>query len=562
MKIAFMTKAWEKWGDVATVLALAGISAYLQWPAFLLGTGNLHTDLAVYPLSAWDIQEGGFRAYSFSQGYGGLLLTYVRAFFMWIMQFGDPVRASFAFSHFVIPSLLLVPLYIALQRFTTRGTTALVCFVFVAGTRFLSEQIHNDFYPPVILLTFVLAAVGGIPRKRSSQFLLGVFAGLCLYTHRLSMIPILAFLFPWAMLRARYSVERTSFRTRGYFEKSLEWVGLALIGIGMVGWIFGDRITVGEHHLRFDIAPNLQWGVVVLLLFPVWRSRRVISLEARRHAPILAGILIGWLPEWIYRFRAAMESGKWSVQESYIHLCLWKETATLIGSLPDAVSFLFAPEAVPAFLLTAFFITRAVRAKPGARPILAGMLLSVCVYVLFRQHELVVLRYLFPLYGFLFLAFGVVLGSRRVSPSFRGILAVFLLLHGLAQAWDRVSGPGVLNAQAKLEENRKILDLPGFHDLPYVFSDEYAYTYALTLESRKRVRVLPAEDQVILDRETLTKALQEESVSYFSHRGRAVTGEIAFHGVSWCVMKRVAENPGALYRLEKKKEGPCLSHSL
>lgn len=101
-----------------------------------------------------------------------------------------------------------------------------------------------------------------------------------------------------------------------------------------------------------------------------------------------------------------LETGRIGLQESYLHLNGWKESGVLLGSVPDALRSLFAPQASVSavWILVAILLATAAllwqrkglcARNPGLTPVCAGFLASIAVYVLFHQHELIVLRYLF-----------------------------------------------------------------------------------------------------------------------------------------------------------------------
>lgn len=285
VKMAPMKESRQVWSDVAILAALAIVSAIFQWPAFLNGDREPPAPISRCIRSPRGTScKAGSALIPLVRGTAAPLTYAARVVHAPLRRRGSGA-CELRVQPFHPALFLLVPAYFAARRWTSRAGAILIGLVIASGNRFLAEQFHNDFYPPVLMLTFVFAALGGLPKRARARFALGVLSGLCLYTHRLSVIPILAFCVPWGFAGdlARDARARLQEGTRS--EKACAWIGASLFALGVSLWIFGDHVgQYGGRNVRLDIAPNLKCGFVLLMMFPLWRARARISAELRASA--------------------------------------------------------------------------------------------------------------------------------------------------------------------------------------------------------------------------------------------------------------------------------------
>lgn len=494
---------------VITVLTHAMLARYgFEWT---------HSDYALIPVTADEFLRGHFSAYVFSMDYAGTTLQIFRALWVkfWTLFIGTPfdissgpieesalkagvdlarIYAHNAFSYVICPILLSVSSYFLTRAYVSKSAAWFVGTLMAVGLDFLILQYGNDAYVAYLVLGSALliwkASVENPfwtlnPKK---LVMAGILCGLAIYTSRISMLFVFAFLLPWnefTNILRKLLLLRNSVRK---IERIGLGVGLFLMSLWIYLELFGPSLgTLAGRAVKIHAQPNFHFGILVLALTAISAHREWIRANVgrilKRSTYLSLGVLIGSSPEWIHSLRSgAISSGGGSGIASVA------DGFRALGTLPSSLKEIITASSVSPMganlfsqgsllLLTCATVSLVLEArrKPKLyRPIVLLGALSIFAYCRIHTYTFANARYLLPILPVLWVAMGCAWEqARRQGIMAVAVLSLFALLHSTHQLKSRFERVELVKSQTLLIRGIELIKRFRHEGITVVSSDEY-----------------------------------------------------------------------------------------
>ena len=416
------------------------------------GLALLNADAAVYPITADWIRSGHWAPFQINYSYGGNTLTFLRAFWVGIVEMFSHgpdayLYGHFSFSYYVAPFLVALSFYSLVRTYASQTSAWIVGLVAALGFHSWIQFLHIEFYSAYLILGCLLL----ILRKGTENpfmeltlpklFGVSLLSGVAFYTCRATTIYIVAFFLPLAwtiaefksVLQARSRLEKVALRT-------------AVVMASLYGYLElfgGDLGRILGHHVKLHATPNLH--IAVLILGVLWFSRRYSEIawsHLVRGSVVLAGFSIGIIPEFLYWGKAGQlppltGGGNYSFQDTFTAVGRIPISLRGIFSATDSatgpVTGTFAANASLILLLligiTIFQVLRESSKKRAAlTPVFFAGFLALFAYVRVMTYDLAPARYLLPVFPVLLIGLALLLDRAR-GKKFYWVLMGLLLIH-------------------------------------------------------------------------------------------------------------------------------------
>ena len=203
-------EAWKKI-LTATVLTTVAVVAHRNLIPVSLELWNW--DVGVHNLVAEDFLHGKFTAFVYQHSYGGTVLSFFHALWLWLSP--TVIEGHLSFPFVFVPVLLTVSTFLLLIEFTSLVPALLVCMIPALGLQsWVVWYSATEYY----VASFVFGCILLILRKRwgspwdlrspSKLILFGAVSGLSVYTFRASLIYVVGVCLPWTWLKGEMGIFR------------------------------------------------------------------------------------------------------------------------------------------------------------------------------------------------------------------------------------------------------------------------------------------------------------------------------------------------------------------
>lgn len=486
-------------------LFLAVITVLTHLSVIKNGVALLNADIAIFPLIADDLRGGYWQAFLYQQHYGGIALTVVRAGWTvaWETLFQSPhshLTAHMTFTYGFVPVLLTLSAYYFARGFCSKGAALLVGLIAAVGHHYIitTAFVHgNEFYSTYLILGLVLMGWRlriDNPWKDLSPIQLvaaGILSGLSFYTHRGSLVFIVAFFTPWQWLT---TTAKRVFSPHDRYERMTLWLAGLSFGLYWYLKIWGENIGVFfGRHVKLHSGANSKLTILLLgalILKTNWRHINKSFLI--KVAFVVVGLLIGLAPElahWINQNRfmpldanaGAGTGGEYSLSDMFKILA---HILINVGVMAKADEGFGRNASLLLLIFGIYAFIKAVRVKPRLRPLLIMIGLTFFSYLTVYTYLFAPSRYLLPAYILILAAYGLLYDSAKTKLLRFGViaLAIFHMGHHL-NARERLLQ--ISDESRKVEQMWKVVNTFKKENVSVVIAANFWNTNQFTLMSQR-----------------------------------------------------------------------------
>ncbi|MGE4232466.1 MAG: hypothetical protein AB7F43_03970 [Bacteriovoracia bacterium] len=481
-----------------------------------------NSEWSAFLLAADKIREGYFSAFAFQCDYGGLTLTYVRAFFVafWTLFSEDTLQAHMFFSYVVVPALLVLSCYFMVLQYVEKKAAFLTALFASFGFQIWVFLTGNDFYPMYLMLGFVLFGIRAkmtnifVEKSKSKIFIVGLIIGQMIYASRATLPIVVAFFLNWGWLRVQILDFLTLRFSKKPALKGLFWIAVILISSGVYLEAFGrDLGSIFGRQIRMDGKPNLHIAAYLIAIY--WLAANYKTEVLPRMNPIgiiFGGVFFGLLPEIVHWMRLGLLGPPHviftqSFQESFSTLGYLPSRLRMLVSGDQAYRVLSLPEdgigqnaCALLLIVSLFFVGKSLRKKKSIESIAWIVFLIVGAFCRIKMpyEEVAPARYLVPL----FIAYLVGLAlffewsflMFKKSKNFQNKViscVVYALVVGSVfhQLHSRLRMVDQIKASDHIDEVAKITTTFLFNKINFVISDDFWFSNNLIVFSNWKLKV-------------------------------------------------------------------------